>query len=82
MESDCRGRAQPRVDPRPLPSLCHSVCSVFHLPPRRKYVHPEHHGRPRKQRRGVVSPLEAGLADPRPVTDYTVVVSTVGATPA
>jgi hypothetical protein len=34
---------------------------------------------PRKQRRGVVSPLEAGLADPRPVTEYTVVVSTVGA---
>jgi hypothetical protein len=33
---------------------------------------------PRKQRRGVVSPIEAGLADPRPVTDYTVAVTTVG----
>jgi hypothetical protein len=29
----------------------------------------------RKQRRGVLSPLEAGLADPRPVTDYTVSVA-------
>jgi hypothetical protein len=29
----------------------------------------------RRSRRAVVSPLEAGLADPRPVTDYTVEVS-------
>jgi hypothetical protein len=32
----------------------------------------------RKQRRSVQTPVEAGLPDPRPVTDYTVTLSTVG----